>query len=646
MESSPDSALLDSPSVATDVQSMLPVESRSTNQSPLRPGSTLVAYQPTSTNGQRTPGRMGKSQHIAQIRSLGLLHDLQEYISSVECLAAEQKRELEKVREEKRDMERCLARAEVASQERAPGPVLDFSVSEVADLPPRLRALVEDNRGLRELVKRYKFRNVSLEHQLVQLQAQVLALADANERLKQSLAECSRTPAEVEREETLRRQLEVKTRQVENLEHGMGILRAKLETDSKLYRQNLTSAAREKDALKRQLVATNKAVEERDKEVRALNVELRRMRRGAPPVRGGPSYHPPAFAAGGGAGGDDDAGVGAAAAAASATSAGSLPPAKAAPPAAEPEERIRIMLLIVRDEIKVEVPVPVPMVIETPATPLMGSPSGGSEAGDRLEDPPQPPIEAQPDAEPQPAPEPLVPEPEPLVPEPEPTPEEPVLDPVPDPVPEPEPPTTGPPAPEPLAEEASTMAPSTAMDGDYEPSVVGLMEDGTLATEVSVGYMGAEGLMVPDDEEADGGGAAAQAPEPAELVEVQAQLDAGGGGGPMHMHASPPLPVPYARTQARALAAKVGGISNKISAHLPAPPLHGAIAAAAVPPPPPAAGNGAAPGPVAAAAAGSTSRKPSGGGTAPAPASVGVGNVRGGPSLKAVGAAARKQAPT
>ncbi|GIL63842.1 hypothetical protein Vafri_17839, partial [Volvox africanus] len=566
MESSPDSAILDSPSVATDIQSMLPVESRSTNQSPLRPGSTLIAYQPNATNGQRTPGRMGKSQHIAQIRSLGLLHDLQEYISSVECLAAEQKRELEKVREEKRDMERCLARAEVATQERAPGPVLDFSVSEVADLPPRLRALVEDNRGLRELVKRYKFRNASLEHQLVQLQAQVLALADANERLKQSLAECSRTPAEVEREETLRRQLEVKTRQVENLEHGMGILRAKLETDSKLYRQNLAAAAREKDALKRQLVATNKAVEERDKEVRALNVELRRMRRGAPPVRGGPSYHPPAFAAGGGAGGDDDAGAGAAAAAASATSAGSLTVATATATAAEPEERIRIMLLIVRDEIKVEVPVPVPMVIETPATPLMGSPRGGSEAGDRLEDPPQPPMEAQPDAEPQPAPEPA---PEPLVPEQEPTPEEPVSDPVPEPAPEPEPPTTGPSAPEPLAEDASAMAPSTAMDGEYEPSVVGLMEDGTLAAEVSVGYMGTEGLMVLEDEGADGGGAATDAPEPAESAELQAQLDASGGGGPMHTHASPPLPVPYARTQARALATKVGGISSKISAHPP-----------------------------------------------------------------------------
>ncbi len=39
-------------------------------------------------------------------------------------------------------------------------------------------------------MKRYKLRTGSLEHQSAQLQAQVLALADANERLKQSLSVC------------------------------------------------------------------------------------------------------------------------------------------------------------------------------------------------------------------------------------------------------------------------------------------------------------------------------------------------------------------------------------------------------------------------------------------------------------------------
>lgn len=96
----------DRPAVAVDYQGMLPVDSQSNIHSPMRPGSTLLPYQPNAAAGSKASGRMGKSQHIAQIRSLGLLHDLQDYISSVECLASEQKKELERVREEKRDMEK------------------------------------------------------------------------------------------------------------------------------------------------------------------------------------------------------------------------------------------------------------------------------------------------------------------------------------------------------------------------------------------------------------------------------------------------------------------------------------------------------------------------------------------------------------
>ena len=90
---------------------MLPVDQRASSHSPLRPGSTLLAYQPNGNTSPKTPARLGKSQHLAQIRSLGLLHDLQDYISSVETLASDQKRELERVREEKRDMEKVSSMA-------------------------------------------------------------------------------------------------------------------------------------------------------------------------------------------------------------------------------------------------------------------------------------------------------------------------------------------------------------------------------------------------------------------------------------------------------------------------------------------------------------------------------------------------------
>lgn len=39
-----------------------------------------------------------------------------------------------------------MARAEAHAERQSGGTALDFTVSEVADLPPRMRALVEDNR--------------------------------------------------------------------------------------------------------------------------------------------------------------------------------------------------------------------------------------------------------------------------------------------------------------------------------------------------------------------------------------------------------------------------------------------------------------------------------------------------------------------
>ncbi|KAG2422995.1 hypothetical protein HXX76_015593 [Chlamydomonas incerta] len=509
-----------------------------------------------------------KSSHLQQIKSLGLLHDLQDYIASVESLAAEQKKELERVKEEKRDMEKFLARAEAHAERQSGGAGLDFTVSEVADLPPRMRALVEDNRGLRDTVKNYKKRNQTLEHTVTQQQNQVLALSEANERLKAQLAECSRTPAEVEREESLKKQLELKTRQVENLEHSLGVLRGKVDTDSKLYRQNLSAAAREKDALKRQLVASTKSLEEKDKDMRALQLELRKAKRGAPPTRGGVTagtYRLPG-------GGAEDAGA----------VAGAAPAA-----AAEPEERIRIMLMIVRDEIpmpyevRVEVPyevrveVPVEVRVEVPVPvpmPVLAAPEPAQE--------PEPEPETQAEPEPEPESEPA-PEPE-AAPEPEVAPEG-----------APEPEAEAPPTTEQEEQPAAPAEGEGAADAEGEPGDGAELKDEdmvpagawpTSGGEEEAGAKAAEGAEAAEPPPADAEGAEAEAdgePE-AEVAPAGEGLEEGeeagqnGDAGPPMEHSSPPMPVPYSRTAARALATRVGGTSGGKQPHPPAGSASGA----------------------------------------------------------------------
>ncbi|GFH07380.1 uncharacterized protein HaLaN_02169 [Haematococcus lacustris] len=69
------------------------------------------------------------------------------------------------------------------------------------------------------------------------------------------------------------------------MEHQVQVLRQKLETDSRLQRQNLQGAKREQESLKRQIVQAAAGIEERDKELRAARLEVRRLQRHLAPGR-------------------------------------------------------------------------------------------------------------------------------------------------------------------------------------------------------------------------------------------------------------------------------------------------------------------------------------------------------------------------
>ncbi len=70
----------------------------------------------------------------------------QDYINSVEALAEEQKRELQRVRDEKKEIEKAVFRVGDGVGE-SKGPVLDFSSASISDLPPKLRMVFEENKA-------------------------------------------------------------------------------------------------------------------------------------------------------------------------------------------------------------------------------------------------------------------------------------------------------------------------------------------------------------------------------------------------------------------------------------------------------------------------------------------------------------------
>eukprot|EP00798_Chlamydomonas_sp_ICE-L_P031451 gene31451-6632_t len=244
-------------------------------------GKHLNPYLVASMSHSKTKS---KSNHIATIKSLGMLHDLQDYISSVEALAGEHKRELERVKEEKKDIEKAFYKVDSGEDKY----LLDFNHSELSDMPPKLRAVFEENRVLKEKLKKYKGRNQESENELTKRQNRILVLEDSVGMLKQQLQECSRTPEEVQTADELSGQLQFGVRRIKNLEHEVEVLQQKIVVDARLAFQDKKSAAREKETLKRQIVAGNVELDNKNNELRAAMLELRRLNRKLAPIRGAP----------------------------------------------------------------------------------------------------------------------------------------------------------------------------------------------------------------------------------------------------------------------------------------------------------------------------------------------------------------------
>ncbi|KAF5837608.1 hypothetical protein DUNSADRAFT_4111 [Dunaliella salina] len=231
----------------------------------------------------------GSPSHINTVRSLGLLHELQDYINSVESLTNEQKQELLRLREEKKAMERMTRHHGKASNGTVHLSGDFFRQSQLQELPPRLRAVLEDNKAMKEKLKNYKNRMLAAEHAANQKNSQIIIMENAISTLKQQLAACSRTPAQVESEENLKSMLYSSGRAVKNLEYEVNVLKQKVDTDSKLHRQAMAASRKEQAALERKIILLNATVAEKDIEIRKSHLEVKQLTRRLAPKRGQPS---------------------------------------------------------------------------------------------------------------------------------------------------------------------------------------------------------------------------------------------------------------------------------------------------------------------------------------------------------------------
>lgn len=214
-----------------------------------------------------------KSQHLNTIRSMHMIQELQSYIENLENLAQQQKEKIHRVNEQNKVWKRQTKNPTVRSK------LGEEFAGDGTDLPPKLRAIIEDNRVLRDRAKKYKEEASKTMKTVTTQEKQLLKLKDKITSLNEKLAALTKTQGDSLTQEQLQEKLEKQERSIRDFEHRVEVLTKSKETEGKKFRHSLNAAnkkVRERDG---QITDLQQAIENKDKEVRAKNLECKGLQR-------------------------------------------------------------------------------------------------------------------------------------------------------------------------------------------------------------------------------------------------------------------------------------------------------------------------------------------------------------------------------
>ncbi|QDZ23840.1 Lebercilin domain-containing protein [Chloropicon primus] len=223
------------------------------------------------TKGNASPRY--KSQHLNTIRSMHMIQELQSYIENLENLAQQQKEEIHRVNEQNKVWKRQTKNPAVRSK------LGEEFAGDGTDLPPKLRAIIEDNRVLRDRAKKYK-EEASKTSQTVKAQEQqLLKLKDKVSALNEKLASLTKSHGDSLTQEQLQEKLEEQERSLRDFEHRVEVLTKSKETEGKKFRHSLNAANKKVKERDSQIASLQQDIENKDKEVRAKNLECKAVQR-------------------------------------------------------------------------------------------------------------------------------------------------------------------------------------------------------------------------------------------------------------------------------------------------------------------------------------------------------------------------------
>lgn len=224
--------------------------------------------------GEHSALKISGPHHGTGVRTLGLIGELQSYIDALENVAASRKVELDRIRDQKHGVEKMLYHFQQRDGHMRQGEL--FTSLERADMPPRIRAILEDNKMLVDKVRKYKSKCHVAERMIAEQRQHFTMYQDEILKLKtqkKALRERS-PPSRSQSQSTVERK-----HRVALLEHQVEVLSKKNETDAKQFKYLLSGLRKENESLQRHSGILKATIQEREHEIRLRVIEAKQAQR-------------------------------------------------------------------------------------------------------------------------------------------------------------------------------------------------------------------------------------------------------------------------------------------------------------------------------------------------------------------------------
>eukprot|EP00232_Nephroselmis_pyriformis_P013581 CAMPEP_0182896634 /NCGR_PEP_ID=MMETSP0034_2-20130328/26393_1 /TAXON_ID=156128 /ORGANISM="Nephroselmis pyriformis, Strain CCMP717" /LENGTH=289 /DNA_ID=CAMNT_0025030505 /DNA_START=76 /DNA_END=942 /DNA_ORIENTATION=- len=220
-----------------------------------------------------------KSGHMSAMKSMSLMNDLQGYVVSLEDQSAKYKSQVEALKEEKKDLLR-------QSRGTRKGPDhTDFSLLGGDDLPPKVRALMEDNRMLKDQTKKMKESEKTNERTITKQQNEIIKLQEKVESLDEMLKKCSRSPEAVQDAQKLQETIDEQAAKITDLEHRVTVISKSKESDSRRAKGTAAIHKKELEAKDAEMKELKSVIEAKDMENRKLALKNKDLSKKLEPMR-------------------------------------------------------------------------------------------------------------------------------------------------------------------------------------------------------------------------------------------------------------------------------------------------------------------------------------------------------------------------